>query len=68
MTILAAHRATRDALVQVIRDEDWGHDFQVFWVVVRDSAQREVERHERGSEEEARKVANTRWTHYRKLA
>jgi hypothetical protein len=65
MTILAAHRATPDALIQVIHDEDFGHDFPIFWVVVRDRALRETERHERGTEQAARDLANARWQHYR---
>lgn len=66
MAVIAAHRASHNALVQVVRDEDLS-DLGIYWVQVRDAAQRVVELHERGTEQAARELANARWSHYRKV-
>lgn len=65
--IIAAHRATLDYLIQVSRDTTWGDEIPIHWVVVRDRALREIERHERDTESAARQLANDRWMHYRNV-
>lgn len=65
MSVIAAHRVDSDHLVQITYDEDFGHDFPIYWVQVRNAQTVIIEMHERGSEAAAREMANSVWSRLR---